>query len=1014
MNAIKKIPAWLGYTILFAVITSTFALMFSLTDTSLIWSFDGIAQHYPILVSFHDMLLHFIQHPSQGLTHWSWNIGMGSDQLTSFSYYVVGDLFNYLIIFFPKNQIEFGYSFLVLLRLYCAGLSFLLFAKQFNFKKYSLVISTLTYTFGSYALYAGLHHAFFILPLIFFPLLALGIEKIIHNKSMWWLVLATLITFLSNFYFAYILGLGCIIYVIIRYFSVRKEPWFNFKSSLLKLIGTIISGIALASILFIPTILYAFKSTRIKNVFANGYLTYPTSYYLNLPGKMIGLGGTFNFWLLIGISGFSFLAIIYTLSHFNKYKTINAALIISMIGILIPAFSSVFNALASPSNRWASLILLPIGLATAIFADHLTTLSKRDLTIFALASIGLVILIWICNGFIFKVHRHDFSEYFLLFILIGILFAAQLFKWRPTTLISSVLVLVTINLISLGIGFYSPDSSGYSKGMLNKNVAKSYTQNYYDGAEKFVKPKLKTYRTTIGPKYHYFPDERDNFINTDYFNAASNLPMILGTHDIASYLTVENGFVGKLERTLQNNQFTPNNPVAQNDYRSSLENLFGVKYMFVRSDKAQKSLPYGFKLVRDQNHQPKLFQNGSNVPSKENEVGTVLAKNKNALPLMYTQTKIIPQNDFKRLSVNDKEQALINATNVTKPISGIKSVNYHSKTKNLKYTVDFDNTNLITNQKDLDKSDFAKKANQMTSPNNRYASADKIESILEQNQNIEEKLQKQNQNGLHYLARDALGHSIPTELKIKHPNSTKHAELYLELDGIQGNYNSNYQIEQIKNNRNALNNRFETKFAQLNLFRKNISTYNNGSFVLTASTKGMSNAVTQLGTDELSNYIPKKHALINLGFSSKARKQINLKYSDITSMHFKKARLIVVPFNKEYQAQIKHDQKNSLTKLKTHNNQVSGISHNSHKSVLTSSIPYSSGWKLTIDGKPATTQIINQAFVGGVIPAGNHKIKLTYQTPGLLIGKIISLLSFFVILIISTIIWYFKKIKVND
>ena len=44
----------------------------------------------------------------------------------------------------------------------------------------------------------------------------------------------------------------------------------------------------------------------------------------------------------------------------------------------------------------------------------------------------------------------------------------------------------------------------------------------------------------------------------------------------------------------------------------------------------------------------------------------------------------------------------------------------------------------------------------MTSPNNRYASADKIESILEQNQNIEEKLQKQNQNGLHYLTRRPL------------------------------------------------------------------------------------------------------------------------------------------------------------------------------------------------------------------------------------------------------------------
>lgn len=75
--------------------------------------------------------------------------------------------------------------------------------------------------------------------------------------------------------------------------------------------------------------------------------------------------------------------------------------------------------------------------------------------------------------------------------------------------------------------------------------------------------------------------------------------MILGTHDIASYLTVENGYLGKLEQTLQNNQFTQNDPVAQNDYRSSLENLMGVKYMFVRSQRQSKSLPNGFKLVKD-------------------------------------------------------------------------------------------------------------------------------------------------------------------------------------------------------------------------------------------------------------------------------------------------------------------------------------------------------------------------------------------------------------------------------
>ena len=108
---------------------------FYLTGNSLIWGMDGIAQHYPILINFKHMLSEFLTNPSRGFTNWSFNIGLGADQLTSFSYYVVGDFFNYLIVLFPDHLLELGYGLLVILRLYIAGLAFLLFAHQFNFKK---------------------------------------------------------------------------------------------------------------------------------------------------------------------------------------------------------------------------------------------------------------------------------------------------------------------------------------------------------------------------------------------------------------------------------------------------------------------------------------------------------------------------------------------------------------------------------------------------------------------------------------------------------------------------------------------------------------------------------------------------------------------------------------------------------------------------------------------------------------------------------------------------------------
>nr|WP_252895463.1 YfhO family protein [Fructilactobacillus florum] len=387
----------------------------------------------------------------------------------------------------------------------------------FTSKKFSQLISTLTYTFASYALYAGMHHAFFLLPLILFPLLANGIEQVLHRHAVVPLIIAVTITFLSNFYFAYILGLGCLVYVIVRYFDLRTSKSFRPWKSLLSLTAAVIAGLGMAAVLFVPTIMYAFQSTRITNQFANGYHLYPLSYYLGLPGKIIGMGNSFNFWLIIGISGFSLLAIIYVLSHFRKYRALNWSLILLGIGIVFPQVSAIFNAFAAPSNRWLSLGLLPIGLASAYFAEALRHLTHRDLAILAASGPSLLLVIWLSNGGILKLHRHDLVEYLLFFSLIGILLIANLFNWKRRWLQSSVLTLVIVNLISLGIGFYSPNSSSYSKTMYLQNQAQQAVSNYYDQADHYVTPRLNHERTTIGPRYHYQPDQRKKFFKYRLF-----------------------------------------------------------------------------------------------------------------------------------------------------------------------------------------------------------------------------------------------------------------------------------------------------------------------------------------------------------------------------------------------------------------------------------------------------------------------------------------------------------------
>ncbi|USS90538.1 YfhO family protein [Fructilactobacillus carniphilus] len=1006
MEKLRKIPVWVSYTFFFAVIIAVYWWTFHLTNRSLIWSLDGIAQHYPILVNFRNLLTHFLTHPSQGLTHWSFNIGLGADQLTSFSYYVVGDLFNYLIVFFPKNQIELGYSVLVLLRLYCAGLAFLFYLNCFRFRKVSRLISTLTYTFSSFALYAGMHHAFFLLPLIFFPLLAAGIERILQQRSWFPLFLAVLITFLSNFYFAYMLGLGCLVYVGIRFLMLRKTPGFKWFRSLLQLTGTVVLGILAAAVLFIPTMLYAFQSTRLTGAFANGYWFYPPNYYLNLPSKILGLGGPFSFWLIIGMSGISFYAVVYVFAHFKRYRYVTMALILVGIGILFPAVSATFNALASPSNRWLALALLPLGLATAIFADHLTRLTRRDLLTMGISTVILLFLLWGSRGFLLRLQRHDVVEYLLLLTLLALFWLAKDYHWRPRTIYLSVLGIVTVNLMALGLGYYSPNNSGFTKGMLATTNAATYTQHYYDGANNYVKQRLGNYRTSIGPRYHYFPDDRNNSLNTDYFNASSNAPMNLDTHDIASYLTVENGYVGNLERAVRNNQFTPNDPVAQNDYRSTLSALMGVKYLFIRSEKAHHSLPAGFQIVRDHKREPLLFAQQNPMLPPDQQQGTVLAENRNALPLMYNQTRAIAPATWNRLNPVEKEQALLAGTVVDS--AKIKPAKLRPTAKSLSYTTHFDQEDWITTPKQLAESEWAKPDATFSV---HHPTKQQLDRVLTANQQRQTALQQQNRQGLHELKTDVWGKHQPVTIKIKRPQTTKQTELYLELEGIQASGPSATEQNQVEKNLALVRNQPLTGMNRLNEWRKNLQTANNGSFKLIAKTKGMSNAVTQLGTDELSNYVPKHSALLNLGYSSKVRSKITLTYQGVDQINFKRARVIAVPMKQNYTRQIRQLQKQRLRHIQQTSNQITGINNQPRTTVLTTSIPYSTGWQLHVDNRPVTTKRVNDGFVGGIIPAGKHRVTLQYHTPGLLIGSILTMISGILVLGISLITWLIFKRK---
>lgn len=70
-----------------------------------------------------------------------------------------------------------------------------------------------------------------------------------------------------------------------------------------------------------------------------------------------------------------------------------------------------------------------------------------------------------------------------------------------------------------------------------------------------------------------------------------------GMHNIDSYYSLQNKYLGQFSTSLQNTQYQANVPLRQVDDRTVLNNFFGVKYLFVQSNSENANkIPGGYFL----------------------------------------------------------------------------------------------------------------------------------------------------------------------------------------------------------------------------------------------------------------------------------------------------------------------------------------------------------------------------------------------------------------------------------
>jgi len=891
------------YTLMFLLMCIGAFLPFFTEGKSFVWGAgveDGLSQHFSALAYYGEALREFFRNLLAGhpkLVMWDMSLGYGADILSTLNYYAIGDPLNLLYGFVSPKNTETMYDFMILLRMYLAGITFIMYARKMKKRSYGTVIGALVYVFSGFCFRLGLRHPFFINPIIYFPLLCLGIEKIYQRERPYVFIFAVCVSAMSNYYFLYMLTIFAVIYAWIRFYKYTEENKMkNFFLTILKFGMYYTLGIAMAAVILLPSVIGFLGNGRYgKGVDWKSLIVYPGKYYLLFIENFIGYGNmgsntNAGYLPIVGI------VVLFTLfSQRMKHKKYRVAFIASIIALILPIFGYAFNGFSYANNRWAFALSFIVALLTAEMYPRLFVMSKRQQI-----GIGAGIIIYTVFCIIVNASGEEILKnkgimaacgLIAVFYILLLIFQRLGYDTQKRIVRVSMAILL---LISVGVhGYYRFDPKGYAYTQEFMDQGQAYRTLKEDNIRMLSKVNDPSVYRVHAEGYRYKNYGLINHLNTisGYYSITAKCV----TDTIKGYDTLGMQYADKYKGV---------------DQRLGLLSLAGVKYITVA---------HNSQVAKD-------VSSKGNVPygvEKQSKKGNItLYKNKYALPFAYAYDSYMTEQQYEQLNGIGKEQAML--------------------------------AQIILNQHPADKE----------IQHNEQRNDPDIQTI-----------------------------SLP-ETRISSPKGKKYADITVPVEKDKETY----------------------------LYFKNLVYHGkkNGddNFILTGrkGTKGI--LVTQNDVQQKIHiqstfnpyYFGRKDYIVKINHqTSKAKEKVRLNFLSPGEYEFDDISLITVP-KKDVLARLKERKENSMKQIQYEGNHFRGVYHAKKDQILCVTIPYSKGWKATVNGNRTKIYKANGMFMGIIMKKGTQSVKLDYETPGLKIGAWISLVAWIGLGIYGL---YFEKYRKN-
>lgn len=872
------------YTLMFLLMCIVAFLPFFTEGKSFVWGAgveDGLSQHFSALAYYGEALREFFRNLLAGhpkLVMWDMSLGYGADILSTLNYYAIGDPLNLLYGFVSPKNTETMYDFMILLRMYLAGITFIMYARKMKKRSYGTVIGALVYVFSGFCFRLGLRHPFFINPMIYFPLLCLGIEKIYQRERPYVFIFAVCVSAMSNYYFLYMLTIFAVIYAWIRFYKYTEENKMkNFCLTILKFGMYYTLGIAMAAVILLPSVIGFLGNGRYgKGVDWKSLIVYPGKYYLLFIENFIGYGNmgsntNAGYLPIVGI------VVLFTLfSQRMKHKKYRVAFIASIIALILPIFGYAFNGFSYANNRWAFALSFIVALLTAEMYPRLFVMSKRQQI-----GIGAGIIIYTVFCIIVNASGEEILKnkgimaacgLIAVFYILLLIFQRLGYDTQKRIVRVSMAILL---LISVGVhGYYRFDPKGYAYTQEFMDQGQAYRTLKEDNIRMLSKVNDPSVYRVHAEGYRYKNYGLINHLNTisGYYSITAKCV----TDTIKGYDTLGMQYADKYKGV---------------DQRLGLLSLAGVKYITVAHNSqvakdvsSKGDVPYGVE--------------------KQSKKGNItLYKNKYALPFAYAYDSYMTEQQYEQLNGIGKEQAML--------------------------------AQIVLNQHPADKE----------IQHNEQRNNPDIQTI-----------------------------SLP-ETRISSPKGKKYADITVPVEKDKETY----------------------------LYFKNLVYHGkkNGddNFILTGrkGTKGI--LVTQNDVQQKIHiqstfnpyYFGRKDYIVKINHqTSKAKEKVRLNFLSPGEYEFDDISLITVP-KKDVLVRLKERKENSMKQIQYEGNHFRGVYHAKKDQILCVTIPYSKGWKATVNGNRTKIYKANGMFMGIIMKKGTQSVKLYYETPGLKIGACISL-----------------------